>query len=52
MVLADDSDKANYEVRIEQMRAEREAAWSEQQSNIEFYDESSFAMMLGVQYRF
>ena len=52
MILADEPDKASYETRIEQMRAEREAAWSEQQSNIEFYDESSLAMMLGVQYRF
>ena len=28
------------------------AAWIEQDSNIDFYDESSLAMMLGVQYRF
>lgn len=28
------------------------AVWLEQQSNIDFYDESSLALMLGVQYRF
>ena len=28
------------------------AVWLEQKSNIDFYDESSLAMMLGVQFRF